>query len=296
MNDYTVFQENGLFGLKDHTGVVIISPQYIEMYDFSCGLSMVRNKHYQYAYIDIHNNQIVPFGKYSWLDPSFVCGFARVVYYDIALKKEIWGIIDTLGNCVIPIEYDKIWTLKENYLFSVKAFKGDKEELINLHDIQNSNILDGLKYIHVYSIEEFKHLSNCEALYVKENPKDNQLFFTYGANIGRVSTRDIPVNPVVAIVINSNGKVFPLLMEKTDVGKTNFPTIKKALRKKVSPATHQHKTTFWDYEAEAMNDVDNWSDPYGDEEEYYGGWSREDVESGLADAYEGDLDARWNNE
>lgn len=296
MNDYTVFQENGLFGLKDHTGVVIISPQYIEMYDFSCGLSMVRNKHYQYAYIDIHDNQIVPFGKYSWLDPSFVCGFARVVYYDIALKKEIWGIIDTLGNCVIPIEYDKIWTLKENYLFSVKAFKGDKEELINLHDIQNSNILDGLKYIHVYSIEEFKHLSNCEALYVKENPKDNQLFFTYGANIGRVSTRDIPVNPVVAIVINSNGKVFPLLMEKTDVGKTTFPTIKKALRKKVSPATHQHKTIFWDYEAEAMNDVDNWSDPYGDEEEYYGGWSREDVESGLADAYEGDLDARWNNE
>ena len=45
-----------------------------------------------------------------------------------------------------------------------------------------------------------------------------------------------------------------------------------------------------------MNDVDNWSDPYGDEEEYYGGWSREDVESGLADAYECDLDARWNNE
>jgi len=40
-----------------------------------------------------------------------------------------------------------------------------------------------------------------------------------------------------------------------------------------------------------MNDVDNWSDPYGCEEEYYGGWSREDVESGLADAYEGDLDA-----
>ena len=40
-----------------------------------------------------------------------------------------------------------------------------------------------------------------------------------------------------------------------------------------------------------MNDVDNWSDPYGYEEEYYGGWSREDVESGLTDAYEGDLDA-----
>lgn len=26
----------------------------------------------------------------------------------------------------------------------------------------------------------------------------------------------------------------------------------------------------------------------------YDGWSREDVESGLADAFEGDLDAYWN--
>ena len=214
MNDYTVFQENGLFGLKDHKGVVIISPQYIEMYDFSCGLSMVRNKQYQYAYIDIHNNLIVPFGKHSWLDPSFVCGFARVMDYDISHENKVWGVIDTLGNCVIPIEYDKIWPLKEEYLFSVKAFKGEKEELINLHDIQNLNILDGLKYLHVYSVEEFKYLSNCKALYVKVNPKNNQVFFTYGANIGGVATEGIPVNPVVAIVINSNGKVFPLLMEK----------------------------------------------------------------------------------
>ena len=43
-----------------------------------------------------------------------------------------------------------------------------------------------------------------------------------------------------------------------------------------------------------MNDVDNWSDPYGDEKEYYGGWSREDVESGLADAFEGDESDYWN--
>lgn len=45
-----------------------------------------------------------------------------------------------------------------------------------------------------------------------------------------------------------------------------------------------------------MNDVDNWSDPYGDEQSYNDGWSKEDIESGLADAFEGDLDARWNKE
>ena len=40
------------------------------------------------------------------------------------------------------------------------------------------------------------------------------------------------------------------------------------------------------YENEKMNDYDNWSDPFGDERAFYDGWSREDVESGLADAYE----------
>ena len=51
-------------------------------------------------------------------------------------------------------------------------------------------------------------------------------------------------------------------------------------------ASNYHKTSFWDYENEKMNDYDNWSDPFGDERAFYNGWSREDVESGLADAYE----------
>lgn len=41
-----------------------------------------------------------------------------------------------------------------------------------------------------------------------------------------------------------------------------------------------------------MNDYDNWSDPYGDEQMYFDGWNRNDVESGLADAYETDLSTR----
>ena len=58
---------------------------------------------------------------------------------------------------------------------------------------------------------------------------------------------------------------------------------KKQIKKQ---ASNCHKTSFWDYENEKMNDNDNWSDPYGDERAFYDGWSREDVESGLADAYE----------
>ena len=51
--DYIIFQENGLFGAKNQRGEVVIQPQYMEMQPFSCGLSLVRNHQYQYAYIDI---------------------------------------------------------------------------------------------------------------------------------------------------------------------------------------------------------------------------------------------------
>jgi hypothetical protein len=103
----------------------------------------------------------------------------------------------------------------------------------------------------------------------------------------------MPQNPVISIVVNSAGKVFPLLHEKEDVGKISFEeNIKLDSPKQKKYKHYYHKTSFWDYENEKMNDYDNWSDPYGDEQAYYDGWSREDVESGLADAYENDLSAR----
>lgn len=290
-----IFQEEGLFGVKNQVGEIVIPSQYKEIQPFSCGLALVRNSQDQYAYINIINKQVVPFGRYSWCDPRFTCGFARVTEYHYLEEKNKWGVIDTLGNIVVPFKYDKIWAIKEEYLFSIKALIRDKEEKLNLYQLANKVIFDGLTYISTYSVEAFKQLVNCEKLYVKVLPNTNQLFFTYGCNIGFVAAIGVPQEPVIAIVANSCGKVFSLLMEKADIGKTTL-SIAKAIPKKITPKTYSHKTSFWDYEEERMSNADNWSDPYGDEQAYYDGWSREDVNNGLADAYEGDLDEKWNND
>lgn len=283
--DYIIFKENGLFGAKNQNGEVIIPPQYMEMQPFSCGLSLVRNHQYQYAYIDITNRQVIPFGKYSWCDPQFVCGYARVVCYNITKGKNEWGIIDTEGNIIVPIKYDKIWVLNESYFHSVKAFLDDKEVLINLYAIPKCVIFDDLKYIATYTIEEFKALFNCTRIDVKVNPKTEELFFSYGSHIGCVALKSLPISPVISVVINSAGSLFLLLHEKEDTGKTNFEkSIYKRHREKSSKQLSN--TTFWEYEEENTIDSDSWSDPYGDERAYYDGWSREDAESGLADAYE----------
>lgn len=111
--DYIIFQEDGLFGAKSQRGEVIIPPQYMEMQPFSCGLSLVRNHQYQYAYIDINNKQVIPFGKYIWCDPQFTNNYARV-----KLKDNIhWGIIDNLGKIAIYPNLDYIAPLE-----SLKSF------------------------------------------------------------------------------------------------------------------------------------------------------------------------------
>lgn len=231
--DYIIFQENDLFGAKDQRGEVIIPPQYMEMQSFSCGLSLVRNHQYQYAYINKRNEQVISFGAYQWCDPLFVCGFARVMKYNFFSEKEEWGIIDTLGNIVVSLKYDKIWTIKEGCIFSIKAFINNKEEILNLHQLATKAIFDGLTYICTYSIEAFKQLTNCETLYVKALNNDYQLYFTYGCNIGFVAlTSNPPKEPVISIVANSSGKIFPLLMEKSDIGKTTLPIAKAKPKQK----------------------------------------------------------------
>lgn len=286
--DLIIYQGNELYGLKDCNGNIIIFPQYTEIQPFSCGLSRVRDTEFHYSYINKNNEPIVPFGIYSWCDPQFVCGYARVVRYNIIKRKDEWGIIDTQANVIVPIQYDKIWPLNETYLHSVKAFGGNNKIDINLFTLPKRIIFDNLTYIATYTIEEFKTIFNCTRIEVKVNPKTEELFFSYGSHTGYVALQRKPVAPVISVVTNSSGALFLLLHEKDDTGKTNFRrSIYKRHRKKSFPQRRNiPATTLWDYEEEKATDLDNWSDPYEDERAYYDGWSKEDVESGLADAYE----------
>ena len=275
--------ENNLYGVKDTSGNIIIVPMYKEMCPFSCGLSMVRNKEYGYAYVNRYNEAVVLFGKYTWCDPEFVCGYARVVKYSIIEEKDKWGIIDTMGNIVVPMEYDKIWVLKEGYLHCIKAFNGNEETRIDLFSAASKGeiLLDGLNYLATYSVDDFKTTFRCSRIDVKKSDS-GKLYFTYGCNFGFVALKGIPESPVISIVANSAGKLFLLLHAKEDTGKTsfgkNYGSNVKVCSNGVQSEIHGIRNEYS-------------SDSYGDEQAYYDGWDRDDVESGLADAYEGDLSA-----
>lgn len=101
-------------------------------------ICVVKRGDYSFGVFDLSGKEIVPFGKYGWIDGFDTHGLARVrteKILDVAqrmntsvdeiewmigtvlngqdtleqMKHPKWGIIDTNGNEVLPLEYDCIW-------------------------------------------------------------------------------------------------------------------------------------------------------------------------------------------
>lgn len=70
-------------------------------------LLTVKNRPSHHAVINMKNEYIVPFRKYQWIG-GFWKGYARVM---ISLSSSIrqWGIINSSGDEVLPLEYKYIW-------------------------------------------------------------------------------------------------------------------------------------------------------------------------------------------
>ena len=50
------------------------------------------------------------------------------------------------------------------------------------------------------TVEQFKAAMNVSRIDVKQNPKTNKLFFTYGAKTGAVAVKGIPTHPMFSLV------------------------------------------------------------------------------------------------
>ena len=157
MSDLIVFQKNNLFGAKHPSGRIAITPKYKEMYPFSCGLSLVRNEKYQYAYINITEKQIVSFGTYIWCDPQFICGYARVKLMD----NIHWGVIDTLGKIaiypnldyILPLESFKIWG-NNNAVKIAGRYKGTEVAYI-IDPMSRINLPIDFEFMSNFDLEEY---------------------------------------------------------------------------------------------------------------------------------------------
>ena len=131
--------------------------------------------------LDHEGNEIVPFGKYGWID-GFDQGLARVRTYgktgnavntiaivDLESDKVVegreniedfirqdraehperyakWGIINEQGEEVLPVEYDEVWNFFGKNRFSTKVIMGGQSHEVFFHDLNPSLPWRGQSY------------------------------------------------------------------------------------------------------------------------------------------------------
>ena len=118
-----------LYGLINYKGEVVIPVEYFSLVP-AIGNKRVytlQNKEYQYGVIDLDGTEIVPFGKYNWID-GFDKGLARVkigtATNGLKDSGNKWGAIDETGKEILPVEYDDIWNFYGKNRLSTKVVKG----------------------------------------------------------------------------------------------------------------------------------------------------------------------------
>lgn len=135
---------------------------------------------YLWGVLDHEGNEIVPFGKYGWID-GFDQGLARVrtqgksgrdantiaiidlesgkakvvkdrgnledfIRQDRAKHPETyakWGIINEQGEEVLPVEYDNVWKFFGKNRFSTKVVMNGESHEVFFHDLNPSLPLRG---------------------------------------------------------------------------------------------------------------------------------------------------------
>lgn len=83
----------------------------------------------QWGVIDENDETVVvPFGKYDWID-GFDQGLARV------RKGNCWGIINTEGDEVLPVAYDRVWNFLGKWRSSTRVEDGGRHWDVYFSDL-----------------------------------------------------------------------------------------------------------------------------------------------------------------
>ena len=74
--------------------------------------------------------------------------------------------------------------------------------------------MENLTFNRTLTVEQFKKSQLVDRLLIKKNPKNDNLFFTFGSSTGAVASKGIPKFPMVSEVTTPEGDTFWLLHEE----------------------------------------------------------------------------------
>ncbi len=104
-------------------------------------VSVVERSDYTWGVIDDNGNEIVPFGKYNWIE-GFEQGLCRVKIgkqsSNLANNDNKWGIINEKGEEVLPCKYDEVWRFLGKNRFSTRVVKDGVARDVYFQDLNPS--------------------------------------------------------------------------------------------------------------------------------------------------------------
>ena len=101
-------------------------------------ITVVENSHYDWAVLNENGEEIVPWGKYQWIegyDNGLSRVFTNVKNDDTWIKK--WGIINETGVEVLPVEYDNVWNFYHKNRITTTVEKDGIQSWVNLNDLRS---------------------------------------------------------------------------------------------------------------------------------------------------------------
>lgn len=165
---------NSLYGLLDCNGKVVFEPIYRSMLPSIEGCDLlftVQREDYQWGVIDISGKEIIPFGKYNWID-GYDHGYTRVKVghqsSNLAKNSNKWGIINELGEEILPVEYDNIWNFYDKSRHSTRVVKDGVAKEFQLRD--NPNPVNNIEVRHDYNDDDDygSHYGEYEGSYAQD--------------------------------------------------------------------------------------------------------------------------------
>lgn len=139
-----VCYDRQLYGLINYKGEIVLDTIFYDIIPVKSvdNLYTVHKKDGGYAVIDLNGNEIVPYGKYNYID-GFDRGFARVKIGRVtngSTNSEIkWGIINITGIEVLPTIYDNIWNFYDKTHSTIVVIKDGKSSQIPIRQLYRNN-------------------------------------------------------------------------------------------------------------------------------------------------------------
>lgn len=191
---------------RDYKGVY-----FQEIKDDGGGACVILSKEGLWGVVDYEVNEIVPFGKYDWID-IFDKGLARVKIgpnittltknglFKYVVDGEIqeqangeieivppvknkWGIINKKGEEVLPVEYDSIWNFAGKNRESTMVEKDGKAWVVQFKALNpDLNITPQKKYYNsgISPIDTYPEIHHYNPYYFEEyeiiTPEDNPYY------------------------------------------------------------------------------------------------------------------------